>query len=82
MRIKMPAQLLAICLCFGGGAMAQAKQLELERLFADPALSGATPRALAMAPDGSRVTYLKGKAEDANRLDLWEFNIKAAKHRL
>tara|TARA_Y100001937_G_scaffold96450_1_gene131139 strand:- start:2040 stop:4247 length:2208 start_codon:yes stop_codon:yes gene_type:complete len=78
----MPAQLLAICLCFGGGAMAQAKQLELERLFADPALSGATPRALAMAPDGSRVTYLKGKAEDANRLDLWEFNIKAAKHRL
>ena len=50
MRIKMPAQLLAICLCFGGGAMAQAKQLELERLFADPALSGATPRALAMAP--------------------------------
>ncbi|MCD1598292.1 S9 family peptidase [Rheinheimera aquimaris] len=82
MRIKMPAQLLAVCLCFGGGAMAQAKQLELERLFADPALSGATPRALAMAPDGSRVTYLKGKAEDANRLDLWEFNIKAAKHRL
>jgi len=62
--------------------MAQAKQLELERLFADPALSGATPRSLTMAPDGSRVTYLKGKAEDANRLDLWEYHIKAAKHRL
>ncbi|MDX1392364.1 MAG: DPP IV N-terminal domain-containing protein, partial [Rheinheimera sp.] len=62
--------------------MSQAKQLELERLFADPALSGATPRSPAMAPDGSRVTYLKGKAEDANRLDLWEYHIKAGKHRL
>src|SRR5690606_33086597 len=82
MRIKMPAHILAMCLCFGGVAMAQAKQLELERLFADPALSGATPRSLTMAPDGRRVTYLKGQAEDGNRLDLWECHIKAAKHRL
>lgn len=62
--------------------MAQAKQLELERLFADPALSGATPRSLSMAPDGSRVTYLKGKTEDANRLDLWQYHIKESKHSL
>lgn len=62
--------------------MADAKQLELERLFADPALSGATPRSLSMAPDGSRVTYLKGKAEDANRLDLWQYHIKDGKHSL
>jgi dipeptidyl-peptidase 4 len=67
---------------FGGSPMSQAKQLELERLFADPALSGATPRSLTMAPDGSRVTYLKGKERDANRLDLWEYHIKDAKHRL
>lgn len=62
--------------------MLNAKQLELERLFADPALSGATPRSLSMAPDGSRVTYLKGKAEDANRLDLWQYHIKEGKHSL
>lgn len=62
--------------------MAEAGQLELERLFADPALSGATPRSLSMAPDGSRVTYLKGKAEDANRLDLWQYHIKDGKHSL
>lgn len=62
--------------------MLEAKQLELERLFADPALSGATPRSLSMAPDGSRVTYLKGKAEDANRLDLWQYHIKDGKHSL
>jgi len=62
--------------------MLNAKQLELERLFADPALSGATPRSLSMAPDGSRVTYLKGKAGDANRLDLWQYHIKQGKHSL
>ncbi|HSG52488.1 MAG TPA: S9 family peptidase [Rheinheimera sp.] len=62
--------------------MSQAKELELERLFADPSLSGTTPRALTMAPDGSRVTYLKGKAEDANRLDLWQYHIKQGKHSL
>ena len=62
--------------------MLNAKQLELERLFADPALSGATPRSLSMAPDGSRVTYLKGKVEDANRLDLWQYHIKEGKHSL
>ncbi|SEH72312.1 dipeptidyl-peptidase-4 [Rheinheimera pacifica] len=62
--------------------MLNAKQLELERLFADPALSGATPRSLSMAPDGSRVTYLKGKAGDANRLDLWQYHIKEGKHSL
>lgn len=66
----------------GGVTMTQAKQLELERLFADPALSGTTPRNLTMAPDGSRVTYLKGKANDANRLDLWQYHIKEAKHSL
>ncbi len=62
--------------------MLNAKQLELERLFADPALSGATPRSLSMAPDGSRVTYLKGKVNDANRLDLWQYHIKQGKHSL
>ncbi|MDP5141530.1 S9 family peptidase [Rheinheimera baltica] len=82
MRITLPRYLLALCLLFGGITVAEAKQLELERLFADPALSGATPRSLSMAPDSSRVTYLKGKAIDANRLDLWEYHIKDAKHRL
>lgn len=82
MQLKWPRYLFALSLMFGGSAMSQAKELELERLFADPALSGTTPRALTMAPDGSRVTYLKGKAEDANRLDLWQYHIKLAKHSL
>ncbi|MBZ9611762.1 S9 family peptidase [Rheinheimera maricola] len=82
MQVKLPRFVLALCLLFGGSNMVDAKQLQLERLFADPALSGATPRSLSMAPDGSRVTYLKGKAEDANRLDLWQYHIKDGKHSL
>ncbi len=62
--------------------MLHANELSLERLFADPALSGSTPRALTFSPDGSRVTYLKGRPTDANRLDLWEYHIKDAKHRM
>ena len=82
MQVKLPRFLLTLSLLLGGAAMAETKQLELERLFADPALSGTTPRSLTMAPDGSRVTYLKGKAQDANRLDLWQYHIKDGKHSL
>ena len=56
--------------------------LSLERLFAEPALSGTAPRSLIFSPDGSRVTYLKGKETDANRLDLWQYQIKTGKHSL
>lgn len=82
MLIKLSGFVMAVSLLLVGGSMANAKQLELERLFADPALSGTAPRALTMAPDGSRVTYLKGKPEDANRLDLWQYHIKDGKHSL
>ncbi|MBU1308378.1 MAG: S9 family peptidase [Gammaproteobacteria bacterium] len=80
MQVKLPRFVLTLSLLLGGVTMADAKQLELERLFADPALSGTTPRSLTMAPDGSRVTYLKGKANDANRLDLWQYQIKSGQH--
>ncbi len=60
----------------------QASQLPLDRIFADPALSGTTPKSLSYSPDGSRVTYLKGKTTDANRLDLWQYQIKTGKHSL
>lgn len=62
--------------------MSDATELNLERLFADPALGGSAPRALSFSPDGNRVTYLKGKLADANRLDLWEYHIKDKQHRL
>jgi len=63
-------------------ASAHANQLPLERLFAEPALSGTAPKSLSYSPDGARITYLKGKAADASRLDLWQFQLKTGKHSL
>ena len=37
---------------------------------------------LKFSPDGSRVTYLQGKADDYNRYDLWEYNLKDNTNRL
>ena len=58
------------------------EQLTIERIFADPSLSGPSPRALKISPDGSRVTFLKGKDDAREQLDLWEYNIEAGESRL
>ncbi len=49
--------------------------LTLERLFASPSLSGTSPRGVKYSPDGQRVTFLKGREDEANRLDLWQFDV-------
>jgi dipeptidyl-peptidase-4 len=54
---------------------AMAGQLTIERIFSDPNLDGPTPRGLKIAPDGSRVTFLRGREDDQNQLDLWEYDI-------
>jgi len=61
---------------------AHAAQLTIDRLFDAPALAGPTIVGLNVSPDGSRVTYLQGKAEDKNRLDLWEYNIRERRARV
>jgi dipeptidyl-peptidase-4 len=60
-----------------------ADQLTIERLHADPALSGPGVRQLEMAPDGSQVTFLRGRDDDQFQLDLWAFDLRDnALHRL
>jgi dipeptidyl-peptidase-4 len=59
-----------------------AKELTLERLFDSPALEGETIKGLKLAPDGSRVTFLRGKTSDYERLDLWEYHIADGQTRL
>lgn len=54
---------------------AMAERLTIERIFADPDLNGPTPRALQIAPDGRRVTFLRGREDDQNQLDLWQYDI-------
>ncbi|HXP64649.1 MAG TPA: hypothetical protein VN815_04165, partial [Steroidobacteraceae bacterium] len=43
---------------------ASGAELTIDRLFDVPPLAGPTIVGLKISPDGSRVTYLKGKAED------------------
>jgi dipeptidyl-peptidase-4 len=59
-----------------------AAELTIDRLFDAPALSGPTIVGLQISPDGSRVTYLRGKSEDKDQLDLWEYNIRDGQTRL
>ena len=61
---------------------ASAAELTIDRLFDVPPLAGPTIMGLKISPDGSRVTYLKGKADDKDRLDLWEYNIRDAQARV
>jgi dipeptidyl-peptidase 4 len=49
--------------------------LTLERLYASPGLSGPGPRGVKFSPDGKRVTFLKPRAGDQSRFDLWQFDV-------
>jgi len=55
--------------------IAQAEDLTIERLVASPALSGASARGVQVSPDGKRVTFLQGRADNQDQQDLWEYNI-------
>jgi dipeptidyl-peptidase-4 len=59
-----------------------AAQLTIDRLFDAPALAGPAILGLKISPDGSRVTYLQGKTDDKDRLDLWEYDIREAHSRM
>jgi dipeptidyl-peptidase 4 len=57
-------------------------ELTIDRLFDAPALAGPTIVGLKISPDGSRVTYLRGKSDEKDRLDLWEHNIHDGRARV
>jgi dipeptidyl-peptidase-4 len=75
---------LLLCLLAALSAVpASAERLTLDRIHADPALSGPGVRSLRVSPDGERVTFLRGRADNQFQLDLWEFNMKdKTTHRL
>ena len=50
-------------------------KLTLEALAGDAPLSGPSLMKAKVAPDGSRVTFLRGKDHDKNRLDLWAYDV-------
>ena len=61
---------------------ANGAELTIDRLFDAPALAGPAIVGLKISPDGARITYLKGKTEDKDRLDLWEYNIRDGQARV
>lgn len=56
-------------------SLLHAENLTIERIFASPSISGPNLRSLQVSPAGDRVTFLQGKADDREQLDLWEYHI-------
>ncbi|MEO6689859.1 MAG: S9 family peptidase [Dokdonella sp.] len=56
-----------------------AERLTVDRIYSDPDVNGPAPRSLKIAPDGSRVTFLRGREDDQNQLDLWQFDVASGK---
>ncbi|TWG90984.1 dipeptidyl-peptidase-4 [Luteimonas sp. J16] len=57
-------------------------KLTLEAITGDAPLSGPTLMKPQIAPDGSRVTFLRGRRDDRNRLDLWEYHVASGQTRM
>jgi dipeptidyl-peptidase 4 len=57
-------------------------RLTLEAITGDAPLSGPTLMKPQVAPDGSRVTFLRGKDTNRNQLDLWEYHVDSGQTRM
>src|SRR5262249_55054745 len=73
---------IAFCGLLLAALSASADELTIDRIYAAGSLSGPTPQKLKIAPDGSRVTFLRAKADDQTTYDLWEYNVHANATRL
>ena len=57
------------------------QRLSLEAIAGDVTLAGPSLRLPKIAPDGSRVTFLRGRADEGRRLDLWEYHVESGQTR-
>lgn len=74
--------LFLLPLLVGSVNPAMGEQLTVERLEESPGLNGPAARGVKIAPDGSRVTFLRGRETDRYQLDLWEYHIADGEQRL
>jgi len=86
-RLNAPASVVATLAALqaviaAGVALAEPSKLTIDRLFATPDLSGPTPRGTRFSPDGKWVTYLQGKADAKDRLDVWAYDTTTKQNRL
>ena len=57
-------------------------KLTPERINASPSLSGPSLRRAAISPDGTMVTVLQGREDDARQQDLWAYDLETGKGRI
>ncbi|MFL6720361.1 MAG: DPP IV N-terminal domain-containing protein, partial [Sphingomonas sp.] len=81
MRI-LAAPLLPLLIAAAPPAGVPQKKLTIERIFASPPISGASPRLLKLSPDGRYATLLKPRAEDRERFDLWAMDTSTGQQRM
>ena len=72
----------SLALMLASTTMAHAEKLTLEAITGPLPLSGPTLMKPKVAPDGSQVSFLRGKQDDRNQLDLWSFDIASGQTRL
>ena len=56
--------------------------LTLARVFRNPELSGPQPRVLKLSPDGTLLTFLRPRADEKERLDLWARDTRSGAERM
>ena len=78
MRFALPVLLMSML----ATAPVHANRLTLEAITGTAPLSGPTLMKPQVSPDGKRVTFLRGKDDDRNRLDLWEYDVASGQTRL
>lgn len=80
----MPAaSLIVLSLAMiSSSAIAQDQTLTIERIFDSPDLSGPSLRQAELSPAGDRVTFIRGREDDRDLMDLWEYHIADDQTRL
>ena len=78
MRFALPVLLMTIL----ATTPVHAAKLTLEAITGTSPLSGPTLMKPQVSPDGARVTFLRGKDSDRNRLDLWEYDVASGQTRV
>ena len=68
--------LASFLLALTAAGAAQAADISLERIVADPPLSGGSPRQVQISGGGNWISELRPSAEDPRQLELWARPIK------
>lgn len=63
-------------------ADAEAADLTLARVFGSPDLSGSQPRGVRLSPDGTLLTFLRPRADEKERTDLWARDTRTGAERM